>query len=41
MPDNAINPYSIILRPLVTEKSTALSAANKSVNIGPIITRSD
>src|SRR5438128_2699826 len=29
--DNQINPYSIILRPLVTEKSTALSAANKYI----------
>ena len=31
MPDNTINPYSIIMRPLVTEKSTALSAANKYI----------
>ena len=27
--DNQINPYAIILRPLVTEKGTALSLANK------------
>ena len=31
MVDKAINPYSIIVRPLVTEKSTALSGANKYI----------
>ncbi len=29
--DKAINPYSVILRPLVTEKSTALAGANKYI----------
>jgi large subunit ribosomal protein L23 len=29
--DKQINPYAIILRPLVTEKSTALSAANQYI----------
>ncbi len=29
--DNALNPYSVIVRPLVTEKSTALSVANQYV----------
>jgi large subunit ribosomal protein L23 len=29
--DKSISPYSVILRPLVTEKSTALSAANKYI----------
>jgi large subunit ribosomal protein L23 len=29
--DNTLNPYEIILRPLVTEKSTALSGANKYI----------
>ncbi len=29
--DKAISPYTIIRRPLVTEKSTALSAANKYI----------
>ena len=27
--DKSINPYAVILRPLVTEKGTALAAANK------------
>ena len=27
--DNGINPYAVILRPLVTEKGTGLSVANK------------
>lgn len=31
MVDKAINPYSVIVRPLVTEKSTALSGANKYI----------
>jgi large subunit ribosomal protein L23 len=31
MPDKAMNPYAVILRPLVTEKSTALSLANKYI----------
>jgi large subunit ribosomal protein L23 len=31
MPDNTINPYAVILRPLVTEKSTALAMANKYI----------
>ena len=31
MVDKAINPYSIIVRPLITEKSTALSGANKYI----------
>ena len=31
MPDNTLSPYSIIVRPLVTEKSTALSMANKYI----------
>jgi large subunit ribosomal protein L23 len=29
--DKAMNPYSVILRPLVTEKSTALAGANKYI----------
>ena len=29
--DNHISPYAIILRPLVTEKSTALAIANKYI----------
>jgi large subunit ribosomal protein L23 len=29
--DKAISPYAVILRPLVTEKSTALAGANKYV----------
>lgn len=29
--DKQISPYSVILRPLVTEKSTALAAANKYI----------
>jgi len=29
--DKRLNPYAIILRPLVTEKSTALSLANKYI----------
>jgi large subunit ribosomal protein L23 len=29
--DNTLNAYEIILRPLVTEKSTALSGANKYI----------
>ena len=29
--DKAINPYAVILRPLVTEKSTALSGAGKYI----------
>jgi large subunit ribosomal protein L23 len=29
--DKQINPYAVILRPLVTEKSTALSGANKYI----------
>ena len=29
--DKTISPYSVLLRPLVTEKSTALSAANKYI----------
>jgi large subunit ribosomal protein L23 len=29
--DKQINPYTILLRPLVTEKSTALSGANKYI----------
>ena len=29
--DKQLNPYSVILRPLVTEKSTALSSANKYI----------
>jgi large subunit ribosomal protein L23 len=29
--DNQISPYSIIVRPLVTEKSTALSMAGKYI----------
>ena len=29
--DNSINPYAVIVRPLVTEKSTALSMANKYI----------
>jgi large subunit ribosomal protein L23 len=29
--DKAMNPYAVILRPLVTEKSTALSGANKYI----------
>jgi len=29
--DKRLNPYAIILRPLVTEKSTALSMANKYI----------
>ena len=31
MVDKSINPYSVIVRPLVTEKSTALSGANKYI----------
>lgn len=31
MVDKAINPYSVIVRPLITEKSTALSGANKYI----------
>lgn len=29
--DNTMNPYEVLLRPLVTEKSTALSGANKYI----------
>jgi large subunit ribosomal protein L23 len=29
--DKSINPYAVILRPLVTEKSTALAGANKYI----------
>ena len=29
--DRQINPYAVILRPLVTEKSTELSSANKYI----------
>jgi len=29
--DKQMSPYSVILRPLVTEKSTALSGANKYI----------
>ena len=29
--DKSINPYTVIRRPLVTEKSTALSLANKYI----------
>lgn len=29
--DKTINPYAVLLRPLVTEKSTALSGANKYI----------
>ena len=29
--DKQMNPYSVILRPLVTEKSTALAGANKYI----------
>jgi len=29
--DNTLNPYEVIIRPLVTEKSTALSGANKYI----------
>lgn len=29
--DKSINPYAVIVRPLVTEKSTALSMANKYI----------
>jgi large subunit ribosomal protein L23 len=29
--DNQINPYAVLLRPLVTEKSTELSGANKYI----------
>lgn len=29
--DNSINPYAVIKRPLVTEKSTALAGANKYI----------
>lgn len=29
--DKSLNPYSVILRPLVTEKSTALSGVNKYI----------
>ncbi len=29
--DKSINPFAVILRPLVTEKSTALAGANKYV----------
>jgi large subunit ribosomal protein L23 len=29
--DKRINPYSVILRPLVTEKSTELAGANKYI----------
>lgn len=29
--DKAINPYAVILRPLVTEKSTALAGAGKYI----------
>jgi large subunit ribosomal protein L23 len=29
--DKSINPYSVIVRPLVTEKSTALSGVNKYI----------
>ncbi len=31
MPDKTINAYAIIVRPLVTEKSTALAMANKYI----------
>lgn len=31
MVDKSINPYAVIVRPLVTEKSTALSGANKYI----------
>jgi large subunit ribosomal protein L23 len=29
--DKAINPYSVIVRPVITEKSTDLAAANKYI----------
>jgi large subunit ribosomal protein L23 len=29
--DNQMSPYTVILRPLVTEKSTALAGANKYI----------
>jgi large subunit ribosomal protein L23 len=29
--DKSINPYAVIVRPLVTEKSTALAMANKYI----------
>jgi large subunit ribosomal protein L23 len=29
--DKTINPFSVVLRPLVTEKSTALSGVNKYI----------
>ena len=29
--DKTMNPYAVLLRPLVTEKSTALSGANKYI----------
>jgi large subunit ribosomal protein L23 len=29
--DKSISPYSVIVRPLITEKSTALSGANKYI----------
>ena len=31
MVDKSISPYSVIVRPLVTEKSTALAGANKYI----------
>ena len=31
MVDKSINPYAVIVRPLVTEKSTALAGANKYI----------
>lgn len=31
MPDKAINPYTVIVRPLITEKSTDLAGANKYI----------
>jgi large subunit ribosomal protein L23 len=31
VPDKAINPYSVIIRPLITEKSTDLAQANKYI----------
>ena len=31
MPDKAINPYTVIVRPLITEKSTDLPQANKYI----------
>ena len=31
MVDKAINPYSVIVRPVITEKSTDLAAANKYI----------